>query len=140
MKKYMWIGMTLVLLLSSGCVSSNDIQENVTASESVKLLFAYSPGCPHCTYQRPIIGEFEKKHPEIGVTWVIYNDLNDEQRRLIKNTIGHPVMVFYSGSNLRQVVGETSLESLENELEIFKNQLGKTEGSITSIRRGGVCQ
>ncbi len=127
-QKLLWIGIVLAMSFTAGCISST--QENTaTIVDNVNLLFAYSPSCPHCTYQRPVISEFEKKHSEINVTWVKYNDLNDEQRKLIKGTSGHPVMVFYSGSHIRQVVGETSLEALEEEYEAFKRQLVKTESS-----------
>lgn len=124
------IGMALVLLLSTGCVSPNDTQENTaTQVENVNLLFAYSPSCPHCAYQMPVISEFEKRYPDIKVTWVKYYELNDEQKSIIKGTSGHPVMVFYSGNHIRQVVGETSIEALEEEYIAFKKQLKKTEGS-----------
>ncbi len=108
-------------------------------ASDVKLLFAYSPGCPHCSYQKPIIREFEKKHPEVDVTWVRYYNLNYRQKELIEGTSGHPVMVFYSGGNVRQVVGETSIYTLEEEYGTFKRQLRKTVSSRTTTGSYSVC-
>ncbi len=93
------------------------------SASTVSLLFAHSPGCSHCAYQRPIISEFEQSHRNLKVTRVIYDKLNSEQRRLIEGTSGHPVMVFYSGKCKRQVVGETALGDLEKEYEAFKSGL-----------------
>jgi len=107
---------------------------------SVKLVFAYSPGCPHCAYQKPIITEFEQRHPEVDVIWVRYADLNSEQRRLVEGTSGHPVMVFHSGDHIRQVVGETSIDVLEEEYEVFQGQVGKTEKSKTKTGSYIICR
>jgi ABC-type glycerol-3-phosphate transport system substrate-binding protein len=108
------------------------------ASEA-KLLFTYSPGCPHCGYQRPIIKEFEDRHPEVEVTWVRYYELNGEQEKLIEGTSGHPMMVFHSGGHTRQVVGRTSLSKLEEEYETFKGQLRKAGRSRTTTGSYIVC-
>ncbi len=130
-QKLLWIGLVLAMSFTAGCISSTDTPENIaTRASNVNLLFAYSPSCPHCAYQKPIISEFERKHSEIKVTWVEYYALNDEQRRLVEGTSGHPVMVFYNGDYIRQVVGETSRDALEDEYEAFKRQLEKTESSI----------
>ncbi len=129
-QKLLFIAILLVLLLLTGCISNADTQEKgVTFVDNVSLLFSYSPSCPHCTYQRPIISEFERTHPEINVIQVKYNDLNYEQRSLIAGTSGHPVMVFYSGNHVRQVVRETPIGALEEEYDAFKKQLGRTKSS-----------
>jgi len=105
----------------------------------VRLLFAYSLGCPHSAYERPIISEFEKRHAEVDVMWVTFSDLNSEQRKLIEGTTGRPVMVFFSGDHVRQVVGETSLKALEAHYEAFGEQLGTAQRSRTTIPSGGRC-
>ena len=44
----------------------------------VALLVVYYPDCPHYTYQKPIISEFQSSHPEIKVTqWHMCNILTD---------------------------------------------------------------
>jgi len=90
---------------------------------SVRLLFAYSPGCSHCEYQGPIIHEFETKHPEVAVTWVEVYELNEEQKGLVEGTSGHPVMVFHAEDRKRQIVGETPLAGLEGEYQAFQSQV-----------------
>lgn len=114
-----------------------------------KLLFVYSPGCTHCAYQQPIIKEFASKHPEIEVTWVKYDDMGPEEKELIKGTSGHPVMVFYGGTVVHRVVGETRLVQLEKEYSAFKVQVRKaaqakkatptTPGETTTSGSGIVC-
>ncbi len=108
--------------------------------DGVQLLFAHVPGCPHCAYQRPVIREFEERHPEVEVTWVIYYELNSEQRKLIEGTSGHPVMVFYSGDDTRQLVGETSIAALEEEGEAFRGQVEMAGGSVEKRTIGRKCR
>lgn len=100
-----------------------------TASGNVKLLFAYSPGCEHCDYQKPIIDTFTTKHPEVAVTQTIIYDLDAAQKDLIQGTSGHPIMVFYAEARRRQIVGETALDTLEVEYQNFKAQ---TDSQITT--------
>ncbi len=100
----------------------------------VRLLLAYSPGCPHCAYQRPIIADLAIAHPEVIVTRVEYSELNAAQRRLIAGTSGHPIMVFYSDSSndIRQIVGETPLNEMETEYQSFQRQMAKPGSSTTT--------
>lgn len=115
--------MALVLLLLVGLAVVPASTASSASERTVRLLFVHSPGCPHCAYQRPIVREFEQSHPEVGVTWVRYGELNREQRRLIEGTSGHPVMVFHNGKCIRQVVGETARGDLEKEYDTFKKDL-----------------
>ena len=96
-----------------------------------ELLFAYSPSCSHCAYQRPIIAKFSDKHKGLITTTAEYSRLNQAQKSLISGTSGHPVMVFHQGDCLRQVVGETSLSDLEKEYADFKNQCA-SENMVTT--------
>jgi hypothetical protein len=104
----------------------------------VKLLFAHSPGCGHCAYQRPIVTQFEAWHPEVAVKWVRYADLNRDEQQLINGTTGHPVMVFHRDCHLRQVVGETSLDELEAEYAAFKDQLKEARPCHTTTTGSGI--
>ncbi|MBI2876267.1 MAG: thioredoxin family protein [Candidatus Tectomicrobia bacterium] len=105
----------------------------------VELLFAYSSGCSHCAYQKPIVRKFQERHPEVGVRWVNYSDLNRGDRKLIEGTSGHPVMVFHNGGHVRQMVGETSLSSLEEEYLAFKKQPGGTGASKITTGSNDTC-
>ena len=110
----------------------------IRAEENAKLFFAYSPGCPHCEYQKPIINRFTQKHPGVRLTRAQYASLNAHQRKLIEGTSGHPVMVFYKGNCIRQVVGETSLKELEEEYAAFKEECSGPEKSKTVTTGSGV--
>lgn len=107
---------------------------------SVNLLFAHSSGCSHCAYQRPIIREFESRHPEVNVSWVGYHDLDSDQRKLIEGTSGHPVMVFHDGCVIRRIAGETSVEALEGEYKTFKDQVATTQCQRSTTGSGIVCR
>jgi len=128
----------LLLILSAMALSLIKVE-----ASGVELLFAYEPRCPHCEYQIPVIRRFESAYPEVRVTCVRYRDLNGKQKELIKGTRGHPVMVFYTGNCMRQVVGETSEGDLKKEYEAFKNTLEEclksTTGMITTTGSGAVC-
>lgn len=122
-------------------VRRTQINQEVSRVEGLgkNLLFAYSPDCPRCSYQRPIIDEFARNHPEISVQRAEYSRLNAEQRQLIRGTSGHPVMVFSSGNDVTRVRGETELTVLEKEYEQFKRKLGSPEGSFDTGGSGIVC-
>lgn len=139
MKEKIWslvLGLTLVMLF----LAAWNGEAAMATGRSVKLLFAHSTGCSHCAYQRPIVRRFETRHPEVDVKWVVYHDLDRDQRKLIEGTRGrHPVMVFYSGDHVRQVVGETSLDALEGEYKAFREQLRKPGGSRIEIESGKGC-
>ncbi|MGH6819344.1 MAG: hypothetical protein ACREDU_00595, partial [Methylocella sp.] len=104
-----------------------------------RMLFAYSPGCPHCEYERPIVSRFVKKHPELETTTTRYQDLSQAQESLVEGTSGHPVMVFHRGDCTHQVVGETSLSELESEYTAFKEQCAGGSTERVSTGSGIVC-
>ncbi len=145
MKHQTVIGITIFVLLLAACatpiatttptlmtVMPTSMPPTTTTSD-VRLLFVYSPGCPHCAYQTPIVAEFEEGHPEVEVIEIRCTDLNLEQEGLVAGISGHPVMVFYAGNHVRRIVGETSMTALEGEYEAFKDQLsGPANTTITS--------
>lgn len=116
------------------------VKEASAEAAGVRLLFAYSGTCSHCSYQRPIMKEFEGRHPEVEVTWTNYYDLDSDQKQLIKGTSGHPVMVFHDGCDTRQVVGETSLATLEREYVSFKESAAKKDCQRRTTGSGIVCR
>lgn len=128
---------TLVAL----CLASG-VAVAAESGNPVRLLFAHSPGCSHCAYQRPIIDEFTQSHPDVKVTRTVYQSLNPDQKSLIEGTRGHPVMVFYRNDCKRQVVGETSLASLEGEYKTFKQQCLQDKVTQRSSQGGSyvVCR
>ncbi len=134
MMRYVVITLILVVLMTGG-------SSVIVEASDIKLLFSYSLECPHCSYQKSIIGEFKKNHPEVDVKCVGYCNLNSEQRELIKGTSGHPVMVYYSRYHIRQVVGETSLSALDKEYDAFKKQMAGREEGISMVASGSrsVC-
>jgi hypothetical protein len=112
--------------------------------ESGELLFAHAPGCPHCAYQMPIVSKFAQDNPALPVRQVVYRELGSADRERIRGTSGHPVMVFYAGSCIRQVLGRTALAELEEEYRLFQQQClvaerDTTISDTTRSRRGAVC-
>ncbi|MFQ5329137.1 MAG: peptidoglycan-binding protein [Thermodesulfobacteriota bacterium] len=110
----------------------------------IELLFYYSPKCAHGSWQSPTITAFQRKHPEVIVTWRKGRELKRAERRLIEGTEGNPVMAFHEGENVMSIVGTAMLEGLEAYLEEFQGALkeARSTGSpISSIRGSGVaCQ
>lgn len=136
--KAAWVAARLVQLpapVETLVVSANiPAPPTATPRPAARLLLAYSPGCPHCAYQRAIVNGFQTAHPEVKVTRVEYSDLSAAQRNLIAGTSGHPVMVFYSddSDDIRQIVGETPLGQMNTEYRIFLNEVAKPGRSTTT--------
>ncbi len=107
-------------------------------SITVSLLFYHQPyGCSHCAYQMPKIREFQKRHPEINLKWRSVGTLSQSERKLLKGISGHPVMVFYKGEHWSRVVGETSLDESEEELDDFEKEVKKSKSKGTKARSTG---
>jgi hypothetical protein len=125
------------LLISGSAVAAD-------AAGGARMLFAHSPGCSHCAYQRPVVNKFSTAHKELKVTRAVYSKLTASQERLIEGTSGHPVMVFYTkgGDCKRQVVGETPLADLEKEYDTFKQQCLKAAATGSTTRGGSniICR
>ncbi|MBX7233857.1 MAG: SH3 domain-containing protein [Caldilineales bacterium] len=135
--KTVWVAARLVQLSAPVETLAVSVHTPPTATpvpSTVRLLFAYSPGCPHCSYQRPIIADFQAAHPEVKVTRVEYSALSATQRRLIAGTSGHPVMVFYSdsGDDIRQIVSETPLGQMDTEYRRFLTEVARPSSSKTT--------
>ncbi|MCP3677771.1 MAG: peptidoglycan-binding protein [Deltaproteobacteria bacterium] len=110
----------------------------------IELLFYYSPDCTHGSWQSPTITAFQKKHPEVIVTWRKGKELKRDERRLIEGTEGNPVMAFHEGESIMSIVGTAMIEGLEAYLKEFQGGLkeARSTGSpLASIRGSGVaCQ
>ncbi|MGH8557339.1 MAG: hypothetical protein ACRESZ_07725 [Methylococcales bacterium] len=134
-KPFKILSMALIGLL---CIGFNT-QSSAKEKAQNRMLFAYSPGCPHCEYQRPIINRFVKNHPGLKTTTTRYHNLIPAQESLIEGTSGHPVMVFHRGDCARQVVGESSFSELESEYAAFQQQCAQGEAQKVSTGSGIVC-
>ena len=110
----------------------------------IELLFYYSPECTHGSWQSPTITAFQRKHPEVIVTWRKIKELKRGERKLIEGTEGHPVMTFHEGENVMSIVGTAMIEGLEAYLKEFQGGLkeARSTGSpFSSIGGSGiVCQ
>lgn len=111
---------TLIGLLLAACNLPLQPVAAPAAESQPQLLFVYSPGCPHCAAQQPIIDEFAQLYPDLPITRVEYGKLSPEQQQLIAGTMGHPVMVFHQGDDIRQLVGATAINMMEREFAIFQ--------------------
>ena len=123
---------------SKQIISPNTSSNNVDESEQqVKLFFYHFSWCPHCVYEVDKVNQFLKQHPEVKE---VYQNNNN----LLEGTSGHPVIVFFKGNCIKQIVGETDRNELENQYnEFVKNLHGcekaNVERKVSNIRNGAVC-
>lgn len=101
------------------------------------LFFYYSTSCPHCAWQQPQIRKFEKRHTDVDVIWRKVGTLSPFERELISGTSGHPVMVLFQGKNRSKIIGETSPEDLEKELEKFIDDSKKSKSTGAYVNSTG---
>ncbi|MFQ5585665.1 MAG: peptidoglycan-binding protein [Thermodesulfobacteriota bacterium] len=107
----------------------------------IELLFYYSPDCTHGAWQIPTITAFQKKHPEVIVTWRTIKELKRDERQLLEGTEGHPVMAFHEGENVMRIVGTAMIEGLEAYLKEFQEGVEEaraTGAPLSSTRGSGI--
>ncbi len=112
--------------------------------ERVSLLFYHRPsGCPHCNYEKPQISAFERKHPEVAVTWRSAGSQSGAEQSLLAGTSGHPIMVLHVADHKRVLVGETSADELDRELATFLREIKTAQQRGTKVEQrttlGGTC-
>lgn len=129
--------LALLVLILSACNFPIRPETTAVAESQPELLFVYSPGCPHCTAQHPIIDEFAQLHPDLPITRVEYSQLDASQQQLIAGTRGHPVMVFHQGEDIRQLVGATAMDLMEREFAIFKTEQVAVPGASQVLGHSG---
>ncbi len=118
---------TLIIIISIsflGCIESKDISQTSENDEQINLLFVYSPNCIHCIRTIPVIDDFRKKHDDVNITCVKYNELTEEQAKISDHTQYVPVIIFYKNNNISEKsmrIGEISLEDLETIYNSFSN-------------------
>lgn len=108
------------------------------AQSTTGMLFYNKAGCPHCWYQRPIVEQFQKEHPEVPIRWVDASKPPSETDRvLLRGTTGHPVMVFTQGDDRSQIVGETPLAELQAEYQSFMRATKARPKAEPPVKRSG---
>ncbi len=105
-----------------GCIESKDILQPSENNEQINLLFVYSPNCIHCIRTIPVIDDFRKKHDDVNITCVKYNELTEEQAKISDHTQYVPVIIFYKNNISEKSIriGEISLEEIEIMYNSFK--------------------
>jgi thiol-disulfide isomerase/thioredoxin len=129
--------LALLALILAACSLPIRPEAAPVAASQPELLFVYSPGCPHCTAQQPIIDEFAQLYPDLPITRVEYSQLDTGQQQLIDGTRGHPVIVFHQGEDIRQLVGATAINMMEREFALFKTEQVAVPGASQVLGHSG---